>query len=169
MKHHILILFTADSLSDKSFFLKLWVKMLLANHFENFLKCNISRKTFLVFCIKISIEVSLKQIPSFLVAIVTHAQNTQNNKPLQYFCNISRKKDGMKLIFCIQINKPFTWYYQYWWVWPVTPKVLKITSLRNLCCISRKNWEIKLIFVQINIKVFKKLVLSYLMGTARHA
>ena len=65
MKHHILILFTADSLSDKSFFLKLWVKMLLANHFENFLKCNISRKTFLVFCIKISIEVSLKQIPSF--------------------------------------------------------------------------------------------------------
>ena len=36
-----------------------------------------------------------------------HNQSTQNNKSLQYFCNISRKKGSMKLIFCMQISKPF--------------------------------------------------------------
>ena len=47
MKHHIVhivIYFTANPLSDKILFLKLWVKMLMANHIENLLKCNISRK-----------------------------------------------------------------------------------------------------------------------------
>ena len=34
-----------------------------------------------------------------LVVIIRHAQSTQNNKSLQYFCNISRKKGGMNLIF----------------------------------------------------------------------
>ena len=42
-----------------------------------------------------------------LVAIIRHAQSTQNNKSLQYFCNISKEKGGIKLIFCMQINKPF--------------------------------------------------------------
>ena len=42
-----------------------------------------------------------------LVVIIRHAQSTQNNKSLQYFCNISRKKGSMKLIFCMQISKPF--------------------------------------------------------------
>ena len=58
---------------------------------------------------KMRFKVSLKQkqIQSFLVAIIKHAQSTQSNKSLQYFCNISRKKEGMKLIFCMQINKPF--------------------------------------------------------------
>ena len=44
MKHHIVIYFTANPLSDKILFLKLLVKMLMANHIENLLKCNISRK-----------------------------------------------------------------------------------------------------------------------------
>ena len=59
---------------------------------------------------KMRFKVSLKQkqIQSFLVAIIKHAQSTQSNKSLQYFCNISRKKEGMKLIFCMQINKPFS-------------------------------------------------------------
>ena len=39
----------------------------------------------------------LKLIPSFLVALVRNAQGTQNNKFLQYFCNIPRKKGGIKL------------------------------------------------------------------------
>ena len=58
---------------------------------------------------KMRFKVSLKQkqIQSFLVAIIKHAQSTQSNKSLQYFCNISRKKEGMKLTFCMQINKPF--------------------------------------------------------------
>ena len=57
--------------------------------------------------IKIKVFLKQKQIKSFLVAIIRHAQSTQNDKSLQYFCNISRKKGGMKLIFCMQINKPF--------------------------------------------------------------
>ena len=56
---------------------------------------------------KIRIKVSLKQIPSFLIAIIRHSQSAQNSKLLQYFWNISRKKGGMKFIFCMQINKPF--------------------------------------------------------------
>ena len=44
MKHHIVIYFTANPLSDKILFLKLLVKMLMASHIENLLKCNISRK-----------------------------------------------------------------------------------------------------------------------------
>ena len=44
MKHHLVIYFTANSLSDKIILLKLLVKMLMANHIKNLLKCNISRK-----------------------------------------------------------------------------------------------------------------------------
>ena len=61
----------------------------------------------LIFCMKIRTKVSLKLIPSFLEAIIRHAQSTQNNKSLQYFCNISRKTGGMKLIFCMQRSKSF--------------------------------------------------------------
>ena len=56
---------------------------------------------------KIRIKVSLKQVPSFLITIIRHAQSTQNSKSLQYFCNISRKMGGMKLIFCMQRSKSF--------------------------------------------------------------
>ena len=42
-----------------------------------------------------------------LVVIIRYAQSTQNNRSLEYFCKISRKKGGTKLIFCIEISKPF--------------------------------------------------------------
>ena len=61
----------------------------------------------LIFCMKISIKISLKQIPSLLVAIARHAQSTQSNKSLQHLRNISRKKGDMKLIFRMKINRPF--------------------------------------------------------------
>ena len=35
MKHHVVIYFTANPLSDKILLLKLWVKMLIANHIQN--------------------------------------------------------------------------------------------------------------------------------------
>ena len=41
MKHHIVIYFSANPLPDKILFLKLWVKMLMANHIENLLKYNL--------------------------------------------------------------------------------------------------------------------------------
>ena len=47
------------------------------------------------------------------------------------------------------------WCYHFWWAWPGVPKVLKITSMRYLCNISRKNWVMKLMFCMvINMKVF---------------
>ena len=42
-----------------------------------------------------------------LVTIIRHSQSTQNDKSSQYFCSISRKRGGMELLFCMQINKPF--------------------------------------------------------------
>ena len=50
------------------------------------------------------------------------------------------------------------------------PKLPKITSLQYLYNISRKTWRIKLIFcLQLNIKGFFKLILSFLVRVARHA
>ena len=123
----------------------------------------------LFFCMKISIKVSWKQIPSFFVAIAKHAQSTQN-KFLQYLRNISRNKGGMKLIFCMQINKPF---YKL-----ILSILMSMTSHTQ----STQNNKLAKSFqylqkevrdevdpVQINIKVFKKLILTYLMGAVRHA
>ena len=36
-----------------------------------------------------------------------HNQSTQNNKSLQYFCNISRKKVGLNLIFLYADKRTF--------------------------------------------------------------
>ena len=119
MKHHVVIYFTANPLSDKILLLKLWVKMLIANHIQNInivisqersvigtkipyrmillFWCgwpgmpkvpkvtklqNLGKKEVRhnsIFCMKIRIKVSLKQIPWFSVAIIRHAQSTQNN------------------------------------------------------------------------------------------
>ena len=60
-----------------------------------------------------SINIFYKLMQSFLLAITNNAQSTQNNN-LHYCCNISRKKKGMRLIFCMQVNikisyKLFQW------------------------------------------------------------
>ena len=44
MKLHIVIYVTANALSDKMLFLKIWVKMLMANHIENLLKRNTQKR-----------------------------------------------------------------------------------------------------------------------------
>ena len=50
------------------------------------------------------------------------------------------------------------------------PKLLKIISMQYLCNISRKNCVTKLMFCMlINIKLFYKLILLFLIGLARHA
>ena len=50
------------------------------------------------------------------------------------------------------------------------PMHAQSTNLKNLCNISRKKLEIKLIFcMQVNIKVFHKLIMSLLTTVARHA
>ena len=60
-------------------------------------------------------------------------------------------------------------YYLIRWAWPCIPEVLKITNIQYLSNISKKKWVMKLIFCMlINIKVFCKLILSFLMCLPRH-
>ena len=49
------------------------------------------------------------------------------------------------------------------------PKLPKITSLQNVCDVSRMKWWIKLNFCVGENQSFYKLVLSFLMSIARHA
>ena len=87
---------------------------------------------------------------------------------LQNLCNISRKKEGMKLNFCVY--KFIYIYYHFLWVWAGMPKVLKTTSMQCLINISRKSWVIKLEFCMlINMKVFHELIILFSMGLTRHA
>ena len=97
-----------------------------------------------------------------------HAQSTQN-KSLQYLRNISRKKGGMKLIFHMQITKlPYKLILSI-----LVSMTSHVPSYQNnkfakFFQFLKKEVRDEVDFVQINIKVFKKLVLTYLMGTARH-
>ena len=78
----------------------------------------------------------------------------------------------MKLnFFCRSAPKFFiNWCYHFWLASSGKPKVLKITSKQYLCNISRKNWIMKLMFCMlINMKVFYKLILLFLIVLARHA
>ena len=56
-------------------------------------------------CMEINIKLFYKVIPLFFDT--RHAQSTQNNK-LQYLCKISKKKGGLNLILCMQINIRFS-------------------------------------------------------------
>ena len=66
---------------------------------------------------------------------------------------ISKKKQEMQLIFCMQPNIKFSyklistlwasrflvrWYYHYWWTWSSILKVLKVTSFQYPYNISKK-------------------------------
>ena len=75
---------------------------------QDSLKCNISRKKWMIKCtfgMKINIKVFFKLILSFLVCATRHTQSTQNK--FAVLSNISRKAWEMKLIFCLQINASF--------------------------------------------------------------
>ena len=83
----------------------------------------------LIFCLKVNIEVFWKLIPSFFGG--RHAESTQNNKfaiSLQHL----KKKGGMNLRFCIEINIPTSWYYQICWACPFMLKLSKIIMLLNV-------------------------------------
>ena len=95
-----------------------------------------------------------KLISLFLVAIPGHAQITI----LQNLCNIWIKKGESDEVdfFARRYTAIFSTSrcYQFWWARLVMPKVLKIRSLQNVLNISRKNWEMKLIFCMLINNVF---------------
>ena len=101
-------------------------------------------------------KLARKLIISFWVYLARHAQSTH-----QYLCNISRKTWMINLIFCLQINIKVSsnCYYNFMFVWPGIPKLLKTTSLLFLCNILRKNWVMKLIFcTQVSMKTCYELM-----------
>ena len=86
---------------EKSWFLSYRSKCCCPIKLQDFLKCNISRKKWImkfVFSMQINIEIFYKLILSFWVCIARHAQSTQNKK-FAYLCYISRKTWGMKVDF----------------------------------------------------------------------
>ena len=82
---------------------------------QDSLKCNISRKKWImkcIFCMQININIFCKLMLLFWVCATRtrHAQSTQNKK-FTYLCNISRKTQGEGLagegevdFFCLKIN-----------------------------------------------------------------
>ena len=111
-------------------------------------------------------------ILSSSVCVVAHAQSTQNKK-YAYLRNISRKTWEMKLIFCLHINTNvfYKLIASLGLVYSGMPKVAKITSLQykmqnnNL----KENMKDKVDFcLQINIKCFLELILSFLVCVDRH-
>ena len=76
---------------------------------------------FSTFAIKVSCKVILSLSLSF-------SRYSNKVASLQFICNIWKKKLGLEFITCMQINMkvPTSWYYRFWWKWPVMSKVPKI-------------------------------------------
>ena len=133
---------------------------------QDSLKCNISRKTWMMKCIfgiQRNSKIFYKVILSFWVCAARHAQNTQNRK-FAYLCNIPRKTWGMKFLFCLQINTK-VFYKVLVSFWVCVSRLAQSTqnnefagSLQYL----KENGTNEVGFrFQINIKDFFKLILSF--------
>ena len=124
----------------------------------------------LIFSLQINIK-DFKLLLSFQVCVARHAQTTQNNKfaiSLQYLKKeVSDEVDFLhadKHESFLQIDAVI--FYGGWSSVPKEPKI----SLQYLCNISRKTGRMKLIFcLQINIKDFFKLILSFQVCVAKNA
>ena len=104
-----------DILPSIPYLVKFWClsygsKWCQPNKLQDSLKCNISRKKWImkfIFGMQINIKVFCRLILlTFWVCVTRHAQSTQNKK-FPYLCNISRKAWEMKLIICRQINAKY--------------------------------------------------------------
>ena len=133
---------------------------------QDSLKCNISRKTWMMKCIlgiQRNSKIFYKVILSFWVCAARHAQSTQNRK-FAYLCNIPRKTWGMKFLFCLQINTK-VFYKVLVSFWVCVSRLAQSTqnnefagSLQYL----KENGTNEVGFrFQINIKDFFKLILSF--------
>ena len=100
------------------------------------------------FCLQINTKVLCKVI-LFLMCITRLAQSTKNNKFAINIFAISQGKweEGSWFFACKWTSKiSWNWYYHFRCVWLDMPNLLIITTLLFLCNISRKKWEIKLVF-----------------------
>ena len=87
----------------------------------------------------LGIKVSYKVMLSLLMGMIKHAQNTQSNK-FAMFLQCLKKKLGMELIFCMQINIKVStsWHDSFWQKWPDISKVPKIRKeCHNCFCVAK--------------------------------
>ena len=94
-----------NSISDKTLVSSYGPKCYQPIKLQGSLKCNISRKKWMmnfIFGMQINIEVFCKLILLFLLCITSHVPSNQNK--FAYLCSISRKASGMRLIFFLHIN-----------------------------------------------------------------
>ena len=88
-----------------------------------------------------------------------------------FLCNMLRKKWVMKLIFCMQIEwkLPTNWYCDFDGMVKDSQSSQNSKLAMSSYNISKKKLEMKFIFyMQINIKVSYKVILSLLMGIIKH-
>ena len=107
--------------------------------------------------------------PLILVIMARPAQTIQNNtfaKSLEHLKKEVRDEGDFLCRWVSQLS--INWYYRFGWVWRGVLKVLKITIMQYLCKISINNWVVWFCML-INLKVFSKLIASFLMGLTRHA
>ena len=167
MKANIVIVISPQILYLAEFwFLSYWPKCCQPIKLQDSLKCNISRKKWMmnvVFGMQINIEVFCK------LSVCNQAcPKVSKIRRFAYICNISRKAWGMKFIVCLQTNTKVFYKHDFGCDWSGMSKVLKTTNLQYLCNISRKTWRMKLIFcLQINVKGIFKII--FILGVRDQA
>ena len=121
------------------------------------------------FFIQISIKLSYKLMPWFLMRMDKPSQNYPNGKfviniftilqnksqRLSWLLRVNNHQSSLQADFNTLIIKVSSWWYnQFWWAWSSILKLLKVTSFQYLYNISKKKLGMEFIFyMQINIKV----------------
>ena len=149
----------------KFWFSSYWSKCCQSIKLQDSLKCNISRKKWMIkYIFNIYLNyIFYKLILSFWGCVTRHVQSIQNKK-FAYLCNISKKSMGMKLIFFLKINMEvfYKWIVSIWLCLARHAGSTRSNKLAILCNMLRKISRVKLIFrLHINIKDFFKLILSF--------
>ena len=167
-----------------SYLAKFWLssyrgKCCHPNKLPNSLKCNISRKKWMIkfiFGMQTNIEFFYKLILSFWGCLTRNAQSTENEM-FAFLCNISRKLWGMKFIFCLQINaKVFYKLTVSLWVWiardPQKTQNKKSTLLHLECLMENLKDEVDFLpadkrqrFLQVDINLRVSLGMPKLPNT----
>ena len=96
-----------------------------------------------------------------------HAQITQNNKFAKSLGYL-RKEMGVEVEFLCRSASKFSLNrcYHFWWAWPGMPKVLKITSMQNICK-QELSYEVDVLHAD-NYESLLQVDIIILMKLARH-
>ena len=121
----------------------------------------------MIFRKQINIRLPYRLIQLILVHMVIHTHFTQN-KFKKFFWYL--KNCEIEWVWRWASKFSINWCYHFWWTWPDMLKVLKITSIKYLCDIWRRNWVMNVMFLYADKdKSLLQVDIIILMGLARHA